>query len=505
MRKLFFWIMIMVPAILSAQSPVRVMTFNIRFNNPGDGENAWPNRLDMVERLLRFHQPDLMGVQEALPGQMNDLAAMLPDYRSVGIARTEGGEFSAIFYRHSRFDLLDQSTFYLSPTPDRLSTGWDAALPRIVTWARFQDKLTGTAFLHFNTHFDHIGEEARRQSARLILRAIDSLNPEQIPVLLTGDFNATPSSSAIQTLVEGGMTDTRTSSLFPAHGPDGTWTGWTIAGEPGRRIDFVFTKGDVATYRQASLAESFAGRFPSDHLPVMAEVDLAPPLATTGLHAHNDYEHSRPLLEALEAGATSVEADIWLIDGVLRVSHERPLNPKATPTLEELYLRPLALWVAAHGGRVYPLTEVPFQLMIDIKADGEAAFAALEEAFASYRWLPVRVVLSGDRPKELIEAQEAPFFYLDGRQEDLAESRWSGLMPMVSMSYRHYSNWSGRGAMPGKDRESIRELVQSAHAAGATVRLWAVPEEEAAWQELKALGVDWLSVDDLPKGKAFLE
>lgn len=487
------------------QATLKVMTFNIRYNNPGDGDNAWPRRLELVEPLLRFHSPDIIGVQEALPDQMEDLQRMLPDYASEGIARTDGGEFSAIWYRRSRLTKLAGSTFYLSPTPASLSTGWDAALPRIVTWAKFMDNASGHSFYCFNTHFDHIGEMARENSARLILHAIDSLNTEKLPVVLTGDFNAPPESAPIQTLLAGNMLDSRDVSLFPAHGPDATWSGWTMAGEPGRRIDFVFVRGDLAVYRHATLAESFSGRFPSDHLPVMAEVELYPPAATPRLHAHNDYEQERPLFDALAHGAASIEADVWLIDGQLRVSHLRPLKPEQAPTLTELYLQPMAEWVNAHGGRVYPGSDQPLQLMIDIKQDGEATFLALENAFANYRWLPVSIVLSGDRPIDLIAAQPAPFLQLDGRPDDLEKKELEAFMPMVSLPYSAVLSWKGKGQPDEQETEALRQLAKKVHQQGATLRLWGVPQDEDVWSFILNVGVDWVNADDLKRAKGFLK
>ncbi len=496
----------LLPTWLLAQSgeTLKAMTFNIRFNNPGDGDNAWPRRVDMVERLLRYHSPDILGVQEALQDQMDDLSKMLPGHQSEGIARTEGGEYSAIFYRQHRLNRLDGSTFYLSTTPDTLSVGWDAALPRIVTWAKFQDRYSGHSFLCFNTHFDHVGEQARQQSAALILRAIDSLNPDNLPVMLLGDFNATPESVPIQSLLAGGMKDSRQASLEPAHGPDATWTGWTIAGEPGRRIDFVFVRGPLAVYRHATLAESFSGRFPSDHLPVIAEIALYPPAGTPGLHSHNDYAQQHPLMEALAQGATSIEADVWFIDGALRVCHDRPLVPLQTPTLEELYLLPLARWIEAHGGQVYPATGDTLQLMIDIKGDAAATYEALKVACEPYRWLPLRILLSGNRPVKEVLATPSTFLLLDGRTDELGNADLKPLIPMVSMPYREMMNWKGKGSPSEAERDALHSLLEKVHAQGATFRFWGVPAQPAVWEWLLSMGVDWLNVDDLAAGRELI-
>src|SRR5688572_13434609 len=185
------------PASPASPPPLRVMTFNVRYDTPSDGANAWPHRRDWVAALVRFHAPDAIGVQEALVHMLTDLDARLPGFARVGVGRADGragGEFSAILYRSDRLELLDSGTFWLSPTPEVAgSKGWDTAIERIATWARFRDRRTGCRHLHVNTHFDHIGEEARQESARLIRRRLAAL-AGGLPVVVTGDLNATPES-----------------------------------------------------------------------------------------------------------------------------------------------------------------------------------------------------------------------------------------------------------------------------------------------------------------------
>ncbi|TAE61046.1 MAG: hypothetical protein EAZ89_00925, partial [Bacteroidetes bacterium] len=342
----------------------RVMSFNIRLNTTADGMNAWPHRRPMVESMIRFNQIDLLGVQEALPDQMEDLRRMLPDFAAHGIARdtTPGGEYSAIFYRRARFDLIEGGTFWLSETPDKMSKGWDAALNRIATWGRFMDKETGKQFVYLNTHFDHVGENARRESARLLLEKSKSLNPGGLPVILSGDLNTTPESEPYRTL-NSGLSDAYYRTRLQHHGPSSSWSGFTTAGEPGRRIDYIFVNEQVTVLRHAILSDSWSGKFPSDHLPVMAEVIVGPVRPLAAAHAHNDYEHKRPLWDALDRGFTSVEADIWLINNELYVSHTRPVKPDSLRTLRRLYLDPLARRVSDYGGAVYPAYPGIFRLM----------------------------------------------------------------------------------------------------------------------------------------------
>lgn len=255
---------------------VRVMSFNIRYNTPDDAENAWPHRKDMVASVMRFHDADFAGLQEALLGQIEDLEARLPGYAWIGVGRDDGeraGEFTPIFYREERFDLEESDTFWLSETPDVPgSKSWDTAITRIATWGTFRDRRTGRRFVVLNTHFDHIGEEARAESARLIAERVEEFD---LPTVVTGDFNATPDSEPYRVLTaEGGeLRDALSVSDVPHHGPTTTWNGFQAI-EPGRRIDFVFVSRDVEVVRHGILSETIDGRFPSDHLPVLTELRI---------------------------------------------------------------------------------------------------------------------------------------------------------------------------------------------------------------------------------------
>jgi len=268
--------------VAASESTVRVMTFNIRYDNPGDGDDAWPNRKDFAASMILFHKADIVGVQEALRHQVDELAAWLPGFNWFGIGRDDGvdaGEFMAVFYRPERFDLLEQDTFWLSETPDKPGIGWDAACNRVVTWAHFRDTVDGCEFYHFNTHFDHMGPAARRESALLLLDRIAVIAGDA-PVTVTGDFNAKPGDEPIRILLDGTsgdpalrLFDTRAHSKYPHHGPSGTWSGFTSPGSPGDEpIDYVFFKNAVTVVYHGTLSDTFDGRFPSDHMPVLAEV-----------------------------------------------------------------------------------------------------------------------------------------------------------------------------------------------------------------------------------------
>jgi endonuclease/exonuclease/phosphatase family metal-dependent hydrolase len=255
------------------------MTFNIRYNNPDDGENAWPRRAEGVGGLIRFHDPDLVGLQEAQRNQLDDLQRLLPGYAWFGEPRSDGGpgdEHSAILYRTDRFELLGQGTFWLSETPAvPRSKGWDAALPRIATWGRFRDRVSGDTVVYLNTHFDHRGVRARAESARLLKRWLAG-NAGSTRVVMTGDLNTTPGSEPLEILLDPAGTlrlrDAIRVSAEPPYGPSSTWNGFEAL-EPGQRIDYVLVGDGLRVLEHGILAETLDGvHFPSDHLPVLAEV-----------------------------------------------------------------------------------------------------------------------------------------------------------------------------------------------------------------------------------------
>ena len=271
-------------AVSPETGSLRVLSFNVRYNNEGDGVNAWPNRADRVAGLIRFYEPDVAGLQEVLVGQLQDLEARLPEYAWVGVGRDdglEGGEFSPIYYRPDRLEVVEHGTFWLSETPDSVgSRGWDAALPRIATWAVLRERASGQTLRVFNTHFDHRGPEARLESARLLrIRVIEMAGGD--PAIVTGDLNAQPGSPPIQALTECSdasiaeacLHDTRT-LVSGAYGPDGTMHGFAVTEEPARRIDYVFTTSHFEVTRQGHLTDSEGGFYPSDHIPVLADLVL---------------------------------------------------------------------------------------------------------------------------------------------------------------------------------------------------------------------------------------
>lgn len=254
-----------------------VVTFNIRYNTPNDGMNAWPNRIEMVTGLLKFHEADLFGLQEALHGQILDLQKNMPGFEWFGVGRDDGekaGEFSPIFYNKSKFILIESGTFWLSETPEKPSKGWDAALNRVVTWGKFKSKVTGKIFYYYNTHFDHKGVEARKKSAELITTKIRKMAGNSgFPVILTGDFNLTPEAEGIANIKKY-LRDSRDISTSPPYGPIGTFNSFDWNAPMKDRIDYIFVNEMVVVLKYAVLTDSKEMRWPSDHLPVFAKVQL---------------------------------------------------------------------------------------------------------------------------------------------------------------------------------------------------------------------------------------
>lgn len=250
-----------------------LITYNIRMNTAGDGVNAWPLRKDKVAGLLKFHQADIFNVQEALPEQMDDLVASFPDFGYVGVGRDDGkraGEFMSIFYKKERFEKLDDGMFWLNESTTKPGLGWDALCNRTVTWIKLKDKMTRKTFFVFDTHFDHRGKKAREESATLILKSMKEINKDNLPLILTGDFNLTKKTGPIQTILKE-LNDAKDKSQTSPYGPDGTSGGFEVKVMP-NTIDFIFVNDKVGVLRHGVLSDSFGLFYPSDHLPVLAEI-----------------------------------------------------------------------------------------------------------------------------------------------------------------------------------------------------------------------------------------
>ena len=266
---------------LSAQT-WSVMTYNVRYDNPGDGADAWPYRVETVAATIG--KADVIGLQEVLSGQKQDLQAKLPEFENVGVGRDdghEGGEQVPIFYRSAKFRKIDEGHFWLSKTPDKPgSKDWDAAITRMVTWVVLEDVASGSRHLHLNTHFDHMGEQSREESAKLILQKAANLYPK-LALVLTGDFNCSDQARPYEILTSDWAFQESQSALrfedslagySPAESaPPGSWNGFKKIEKS--RIDFIFTARGAKSEKSSILNPlTAAGRFASDHLPVLATV-----------------------------------------------------------------------------------------------------------------------------------------------------------------------------------------------------------------------------------------
>ena len=257
---------------------LRVMTYNIRFDNPADSLDSWPFRKDPLIGQVARYAPDVLGTQEGLVHQLEAMEQGLQGYRFFGVGRDQGdrrGEHTAIFYRTDHLELLKSETFWLSETPDLPSKGWDAALNRICTYGLFRHRESGRAFYVFNTHFDHIGERARLESVKLILRKVDEFNREGYPAIVMGDLNLEPDSPPILQL-SGSLEDAYAKAGDSAYGPPGTFNGFDCTTPVTRRIDYIFlSPGDFEVKGHVILGETTGRGFPSDHFPVMADLLFA--------------------------------------------------------------------------------------------------------------------------------------------------------------------------------------------------------------------------------------
>lgn len=275
MNKLLTLALILLCWTTNAQ-PIKMMTYNIRYANDNDGENVWDNRKSKVVQLINYYEPLVFGIQEGLEKQVKYLDESLGNYGYVGVGRDDGktkGEYSAVFYNTQALEVLESSTFWLSETPDKISKGWDASLERICTYARFKNKKSGKTFWVFNTHFDHRGEEARKNSAKLILEMINKkTNLGTDKVVFMGDLNLVPEHEAIAT-IKSQLDDSKSISEKAPYGPVGTSNGFDTGLVMTRRIDYIFTKNlRVNQYIQIDDRRD-DNYYPSDHLPVLVELE----------------------------------------------------------------------------------------------------------------------------------------------------------------------------------------------------------------------------------------
>ena len=264
---------------------VRVMSFNIRYGTAKDGEDRWEKRQDLLVDTIRAYTPDLLGMQEVLAAQADFLREKLPGYGFCGTGRDDGkraGEFSPIMFRKDRFDLLDSGQWWLSPTPDKVaSKGWDAALPRIVTWAKLKDRKAGVDVLMFNTHWDHVGNVARVESGKLMRKLMAKKHEEaggDLPVIVTGDFNSTEETPQYRTLTASDDVGVRLTDAYrethPQRKADEASFHAFKGTREGLRIDWILHSPEWTATGAAIDHRQKDGHYPSDHYPVTAELEL---------------------------------------------------------------------------------------------------------------------------------------------------------------------------------------------------------------------------------------
>lgn len=265
-------------AIAAQCDTMRVMTFNIRLGTARDGENDWTHRRDQLIGQVELMRPDLLGLQEVVLEQKRDLELAMPSYEFLGVARDDGreaGEFSNIAVRRDRFKVMSSGTFWLSMTPEVPSKGWDAAYPRIATWARLQRLDDGRKFFVVNTHLDNKGPVARLQGAKMIGTYLAVHRKPGDSVIMTGDFNSAPDSGVLAELINGPakLRDSRADGIAPPLGPEGTFNGFSALPTTSTRIDYVLHDPDWRTIRNTTLSmHGEGGRTASDHFAVVADL-----------------------------------------------------------------------------------------------------------------------------------------------------------------------------------------------------------------------------------------
>ena len=272
---IFFACMLSLSATAQKKKEIRVATYNLRMDTPRDSINSWPNRKENVKALIQFHDFDLIGTQEGFVHQIKDLCE-IPGWAYTGSGRDDGkeaGEHSAILYKTARFKLLDSGDFWLNETPDQPVKGWDATCcNRICSWAKFKDAHTKKVFYFFNVHFDHQGVIARKESGKLMVLKIKEI-AKNTPVICTGDFNSTPETEQIKH-IQTILNDSYRVSVLPPYGPVGTFNSFQFDAPMKNRIDYIFVSKEFTVLKYAVLTDALEQRYPSDHMPVVADVVL---------------------------------------------------------------------------------------------------------------------------------------------------------------------------------------------------------------------------------------
>ncbi|MDR3058685.1 MAG: endonuclease/exonuclease/phosphatase family protein [Prevotella sp.] len=283
MKKLFYFLaaVLLLTSCNSKPIDLNVMSFNIRYDNPEDSLDNWQYRKDIAAQTIKNQNADIVGAQEVLVNQLNDLKSRLPEYNAIGVGRIDGvdkGEYSAILYKKDRFNEIESGNFWLSETPEVVgSLGWDGACERIATWAVLEDTSSKKQFFFINTHLDHVGKVARQEGVTLLLDRATTLS-KGLPIIMTGDFNATPDSDVIKHVTDTSNPEHLIHSKDIAVEKSGTeWTFHGFGRVPMERrefIDYVFVSKDIKVLKHSVLPEKSDDKFISDHSVVVAQIEI---------------------------------------------------------------------------------------------------------------------------------------------------------------------------------------------------------------------------------------
>ena len=278
MKRLIYLLAAVAFTACGSATSLSVMTFNMRYDNPEDGQNNWRFRRERIAGVIKAQEVDVLGTQELLSNQFDDLSGLLTGYQGVGVGRLDGaesGEYCAVFFRKDRFTLLDSGTFWLSETPEVVgSLGWDGACERIATWVVLRDR-DGRGLFFLDTHLDHVGQVARDEGVSLLMKRIETLSGGR-PVILTGDFNSEPGSSVVAHVQKDGVLRDAKAIAAQRSGTDWSFSDFGQIPEAERPLlDYIFVSGDIEAVRYEVLPDTFDGGYVSDHAPVMAVVKIA--------------------------------------------------------------------------------------------------------------------------------------------------------------------------------------------------------------------------------------
>jgi meiotically up-regulated gene 157 (Mug157) protein/endonuclease/exonuclease/phosphatase family metal-dependent hydrolase len=362
---------------LAQTAGLHIASFNVRYANNSDvrAGNAWKDRCPEIVSLIRLYDMDVIGTQEGLESQINDLQNALSDYAYIGVGRGDGiaaDEFAAIFYKTERFRLLRSDNFWLSTTPNKPSKSWDAALNRICTWGEFEEKDSGFRFFVFNLHFDHAGETARQNSAELVVNTIQRI-AKNAPVVLTGDFNADQSSKSYQIITASDLLQDVFEIAPTVYAPNGTFNSFSLTHTSKQRIDHIFVSKHFSAVNYGVLTNIYwkdqTPRFPSDHFPILTDLHYKMPFILPADNA-KVYTSNRPekakrlfVSQAVEEKIAAVKKVLthaklaWMFENCFPNTLDTTVEYKPINGEDDTFVITgdiHAMWLRDSGAQVYP-------------------------------------------------------------------------------------------------------------------------------------------------------